>query len=80
MTVADDDERRERKPPAALDDLGDTVDVHQTIVDVGIFVAVAVPALPVAPSAAAAAALAAARRIITCRFIARRCLCHSGSP
>jgi hypothetical protein len=31
--VADDDERREREPPAALDDLGDAVDLDHALLE-----------------------------------------------
>jgi hypothetical protein len=31
--VADDDERREREPPSALDDLGDAVDLDHALLE-----------------------------------------------
>ena len=38
VLVADDDERREREAPAALDDLGDAVDVDDAVDELADFI------------------------------------------
>ena len=54
LLVADDDERGEAEPPAALHHLGDAVDVHELVEEL----AVALVALPVAVAFAFRAAIA----------------------